>query len=225
MTESFKQRHQRGAMPRRRFLKRTLLAIGGSGALVLPAGTASAAGLQITPAQVAGPFYPKDKPRETDWNLLSVDGREAPAGEPLELLGRVSNRKGHPVVGAHMEIWQCDSQGIYDHPRADEQESFDRRFQGYGALETDAGGGFRFLTLMPVPYPSRPPHIHVRIRRGPVEALTTQLYLKDHPENDRDGFLALMMFPGQGELLLDPRDADLGNGIRGKSARYDFVVV
>jgi protocatechuate 3,4-dioxygenase, beta subunit len=199
--------------------------MGGAGFLALSGNGARAAGQQVTPAQVAGPYYPRVKPAEADWNLLSVGEGPPPEGVPLELLGSIVNRNGHPVVGALVEIWQCDSQGTYDHPRDENRDEFDRRFQGYGTATSNGEGQFRFLTLMPVPYGSRPPHIHVTIRRDGRDALTTQLYLKDHPENDRDGLLALMMYPGQAKLMIDPQDANLEDGTRGKSARFDFVIV
>lgn len=189
------------------------------------AGPATAADRRATPAQIEGPYYPAVKPGEADWNLLEVGGGPLPDGEPLELHGTVRNRRGEPVVGARVEIWQCDNQGIYDHPRDDNHDRFDRRFQGYGAAVTDAEGRYRFLTLMPVPYPDRPPHIHVTIRGDAHDTLTTQLYLKDHPENDRDGLLALMIYPGQDLLMIDAQDADLGLERAGKRGEFNFVLV
>jgi protocatechuate 3,4-dioxygenase beta subunit len=177
-----------------------------------------------TPAQVEGPYYPKTKPADDDWNLLRVGAGAAPAGEPLELGGTVFDIKGNPVPGARVEIWQCDDGGVYDHPRDANLAARDRRFQGFGALLTDAEGGYRFLTIMPVPYAGRPPHIHVKVLRDGHQGLTTQLYLKDHPANDRDGLFGMILYPGQDELLIDPRDALLDNGMRGKAARYDFVI-
>ena len=56
------------------------------------------------------------------------------------------------------------------------------------------------------------------------ETLTTQLYLKGHPENNSDGLLSLMLYPGQQKLLIDLTDAILENGVNGKKARFDFVV-
>jgi protocatechuate 3,4-dioxygenase beta subunit len=64
----------------------------------------------------------------------------------------------------------------------------------------------------------------VTIRYRGKEELTTQLYIKDHPENKRDGFMALMLYPAQDKLLIDPADAALEGGMRGKSARFDFVI-
>ena len=213
-----------GRPSRRRILRHVAQIVGGVSALSLSAGSARAEPVRPTPSQVAGPHYPKEKPGEADWNLLSVGDGAPPAGEPLELHGTVTNRSERPIAGARVEIWQADNQGIYDHPRDPDRTRFDHRFQGYGALDTGADGKYRFLTLMPVPYGGRPPHIHVTIRRVGAEALTTQLYLKGHPENDRDGLFALMLYPGQKKLMIDPRDATLDNGMRGKSARFDFVV-
>lgn len=209
---------------RRLTIQRFTQIAGGAVLLASPARFVAAAGATPTPAQVEGPFYPSDMPAETDWNLLKVGDGEAAAGEPLALTGQVILASGAPVAGARVELWQCDGGGVYDHPNAPERGSFDRRFQGFGAINTDAEGRYRFLTIMPVPYPGRPPHIHIKIRRGRRQALTTQLYLKDHPENNRDGLLSLMLYPGQHKLLIDPRDADLENGMRGKAAEFDFVL-
>jgi protocatechuate 3,4-dioxygenase beta subunit len=38
-----------------------------------------------------------------------------------------------------------------------------------------------------VPYPGRTPHIHFKIKQGRKELLTTQLYIKGHPNNPKDG--------------------------------------
>jgi len=188
-------------------------------------GPAAAADLQATPAQIEGPYYPSVKPEEADWNLLAVADQPLPDGEPLDLRGVVMNRHGDPVAGARVEIWQADNRGVYYHPRDDNRNQFDRRFQGYGATVTDAEGRYRFLTLMPVPYGERPPHIHVTIRSDAHDTLTTQLYLKDHPENDRDGLLALMIYPGQNLLMIEAKDADLGLARPGKRGDFDFVLV
>lgn len=210
---------------RRAVLRSAGQALLGIGAAILAGGSARASAPRATPAQIEGPYYPAAKPEEIDWNLLKVGDGPLPDGEPLDLRGAVLDRKGNPVADARVEIWQCDNQGIYDHPGDDNRDKFDRRFQGYGTAVTDAEGRYRFLTLMPVPYPGRPPHIHVTIKSEAHDTLTTQLYLKDHPENDRDGLLALMIYPGQDLLMIDARDADLGFERAGKRGTFDFVLV
>ena len=39
----------------------------------------------------------------------------------------------------------------------------DPDFQGYGQARTDAAGAYKFRTIRPVPYESRPPHIHFQV--------------------------------------------------------------
>ena len=55
-----------------------------------------------TPAQVEGPYYPKVKPKEKDWNLLKTvhDSNTLAAGIPLELEGKILDHNGLPIVGA-----------------------------------------------------------------------------------------------------------------------------
>ena len=179
-----------------------------------------------TPAQVEGPYYPKVKPKEKDWNLLKTvhDSNTLAAGIPLELEGKILDHNGLPIVGATVEIWQSDNNGIYNHPKAPQTEQFDQNFQGFGAIKTNSEGYYRFLTIIPASEKKRPPHIHVKIFREEREALTTQLYLKDHPENNRDGIMSLMLYPGQQKLLINPVNATLEDGIKGKKAWFDFIV-
>ena len=38
-----------------------------------------------------------------------------------------------------------------------------------------------------MPYPGRTPHIHVKVKKGSRELLTTQIFINGHPQNARDG--------------------------------------
>ena len=49
-----------------------------------------------------------------------------------------------------------------------------------------ADGAWRFRTIRPAPYTGRTPHIHVKVRLGTRELLTTQLYVEGDPGNARD---------------------------------------
>jgi len=150
----------------------------------LPAGAAS---LIATPPQSTGPFYPLSLPLDADNDLVIVEGRpERAAGTILHLGGRVLDADGRPVRGVRVEIWQCDAFGVYHHPR-DRRGPADANFQGFGATTANDEGAYRFRTIEPVPYPGRTPHIHFRIAGPGFEPLTTQMYLADHPLNERDG--------------------------------------
>jgi len=177
-----------------------------------------------TPAQVEGPYYPRIKPKEIDSNLLEFEGKGLPDGEPLQLKGRIFDQNGLLIEGAKIEIWQSDNNGIYKHHKAPNHNKFDARFQGFGSFITKKDGRYNFLTLVPVPDHKRPPHIHVKIFRSEKEILTTQLYIKDHPENNRDGLLSLMLYPGQHKLLIDLKQAAIKPGLNGKVGIFDFVI-
>ena len=98
------------------------------------------------------------------------------SGPLLILTGRVLDRGGSPVPAALVEIWQTDAEGIYDHPGEREREERDRGFQFYGSSKADGNGRYSFRTLLPGNYGTRPRHIHVKVKNGGTEALTTQLY-------------------------------------------------
>lgn len=171
---------------------------------------ASAAGAPLTAADSEGPYYPPQRPTSAGNNLRSVPGQPAAEGVALDLDGRVLDGNGQPQPGVLVEIWQTDARGNYIHPRAPLQagSSRDPGFAGYGRSVTDAEGRWRFATVRPVGYFGRPPHIHVKLWRGPRELLTTQLYM-----------------PGQGGrrglfVTAVPPAAGAGR----EQARFDFVV-
>jgi protocatechuate 3,4-dioxygenase beta subunit len=177
--------------------RRTLLTAAGTSALVLPAWPTRAGGLAATPGQTEGPFYPPppELPRDTDADLVRVTGADAQAlGVVTHVTGRVLDAWGRPLPGHLVEIWQCDAHGRYLAERGSswsdwfrKREAPDLGFQGYGRTLTDAGGGYRFRTIRPVPYPGRTPHIHFKVRRDGRELLTTQMYVAGEPGNERDG--------------------------------------
>ncbi len=166
--------------------RRSLLV--GAGVCLLPIGQARAATLAATPSQTEGPFYPAALPADMDNDLVQVRGQQARAlGTVLHLEGRVLDVDGRPVDGALIEIWQCDSRGIYDHPRQRGRERRDSAFQGYGRMMVGGDGRYGFRTLKPVAYPGRTPHIHLKVATSAGLRLTSQLYVAGDPGNERDG--------------------------------------
>jgi protocatechuate 3,4-dioxygenase beta subunit len=142
--------------------------------------------LTPTPSQTEGPFYPVDTSGDTDFDLLQRAGHAAYAqGRPVWLAGTVTDTTGRPLAGALVEIWQCDHQGHYHHPG--DGNAADPSFQGFGRVTLGSDGSYRFHTIRPVAYGGRTPHIHVKVRSGSRELLTTQLYVAGEARNARDG--------------------------------------
>jgi protocatechuate 3,4-dioxygenase beta subunit len=141
-----------------------------------------------TPRQTEGPFYPTKLPLDTDNDLLIINDAITPAvGEITHLSGKILDAKGNPLKSMVVEIWQCDANGAYLHAGSDNAGKRDKNFQGFGRFTTSSSGEYYFRTIKPVSYPGRTPHIHFKIKKSGREMLTTQLYIKGHAGNDRDG--------------------------------------
>jgi protocatechuate 3,4-dioxygenase beta subunit len=181
---------------------RRALLVGAGTSLLSPRPTLAAA-LVATPQQTEGPFYPTSSPTDMDNDLVQVRGQAARAmGTVLHLQGRVLDSNGRPVERALVEIWQCDAQGIYDHPRQPGRERRDQAFQGYGRMLVATDGSYSFRTLKPVAYPGRTPHIHFKVATSDGRLLTIQFYIAGEPGNERDGiFRAAARDPRQRELI------------------------
>ena len=177
-------------LPRRRVLQAAVACLAGAAPLGI-AGTLAAAILPATPRQTAGPFYPISIPLDSDNDLVHVAGRSAPAsGTVTQITGQVLDRNGGKLAGAQIEIWQCDANGRYRHPGDTRNgRTPDGNFQGYGRTVTDRIGRYQFLTIRPVPYPGRTPHIHFAVSGRGFEPFVTQMYVAGEPENERDPLL------------------------------------
>ena len=181
--------------------------------------------LMRTPRLTEGPFYPDRLPLDTDNDLVIVNNSITPAvGEITHLTGRVLDVNGNPLRDLVIEIWQVDNQGVYLHSADSGRRRRDANFQGFGRATTNKQGEYRFRTIKPVPYPGRTPHIHVKVKRGGRELLTTQLFVNGHPQNQRDGIFQAIRDPIAKELVLVDfrplRESRIGE----LSARFDIVL-
>ena len=153
-----------------------------------------------TPSLTEGPFYPDKLPLDQDNDLIIIkDGITPAVGEITHLTGRVLGTNGSPLKDATIEIWQCDANAVYLHTAdsGPKKEIQDKHFQGFGRFTTGSTGEYRFRTIKPVPYPGRPaPHIHIKVKQGDRELLTTQLLIRGHEGNARDG-----VFSGTRDLI------------------------
>lgn len=181
----------------------------GTSALIGTAAAASAQRLLPTSSQDLGPFYPVVRPRDSDADLTRVRGARGIAqGMPINVVGRIVDRRGNPVRGATIELWQANAVGRYDHP-GDTQSvgALDPNFQGYAMIATDRDGGFKFRTIKPgaykIPGDMRTPHIHLDIK-GRSDRLITQMYFPGEALNDSDLLLR----------TADPRESVIARSIQ-----------
>ncbi len=166
----------------RRTMLKALLAVPPSLVLLPDSTLAQTADLPLTPScagredetlqQTQGPYYRPDAP------LRSSLGPAAAGQSLFTLCGFVIDTSCNPVPGAIVEIWHADHEGNYDN----------RGFGLRGHQLTDAKGRWGFDTIMTHHYSLRTAHYHFRVEAPGRPLLTTQLYLPDHPRNDKDQF-------------------------------------
>jgi protocatechuate 3,4-dioxygenase beta subunit len=150
----------------------------------------------LTTATTEGPFYVKSPVR--------YDVREDRKGLDMELeLQVVQYPECTPMAGALVEIWSCDADGNYPGYPEDIGHDFYAQAQLFewgkvtghlppteettylrGAQTTDAEGKVRFLSIMPLWYAGRIPHVHYKIFFENKETLTGQFFF-DQEIQDR----------------------------------------
>lgn len=184
--------------------------------------------LKPTPRLTEGPFYPDKLPLDQDNDLILINDSTTPAvGQITHLTGRVLTPSGSPVKNATVEIWQCDANAVYLHTRdsSRKEDQIDRNFQGFGRFTTGSEGEYRFRTIKPVPYPGRPaPHIHIKVKQGDRDLLTTQLLIRGFPGNQQDGVFRRLRDPQQRELLVTDFKPLPESTMDELQARFDLVL-
>jgi len=148
-----------------------------------------------TPAETEGPFFKPSSP-------VRKSLREGTKGKLLVVEGQVLTTAGHPVAGALLDFWHCDSEGVYDNVG----------FKLRGHQYTDKDGRYHLETILPGTYPGRTRHIHVKAQAPKGQILTTQLYFPNEPGNAKDG-----MYQSKLEMKLSQKDET-------KMGKFDFVL-
>src|SRR5271154_3417643 len=190
-----------------------------------------------TESTVFGPFHRLGAPE------LPAGGNIAPldkTGTPTLVGGRVLDLDGKPIEGAVLDVWQAQSNGLYD--------SQDQSLSGLhmrGKFRTDAEGRYLVRTVRPVNYPIpsdgpvgrmlratgrhpwRPAHIHFVVMADGYEAVTTHIFDRTDPYLESDAVFAV-----KDSLICDfvrhetptPDAAKLGITGPVFTAEFDFVL-
>jgi catechol 1,2-dioxygenase len=126
-----------------------------------------------TRGDAQGPFFVPGAP-----SRAKIAADDEP-GERIVLSGRVFTSDCEtPLVGALLDIWQADKDGVYHDAGVD--------FRLRGQVLTDAEGRFMVDTIKPGNYTLaenvwRPAHIHFTASMPGHRPVTTQLYFKGDP--------------------------------------------
>jgi protocatechuate 3,4-dioxygenase beta subunit len=148
-----------------------------------------------TESTVLGPFYVPGAPTRAMGEQI---GRPED-GIPTLVRGRVTDAAGRPLDGATLDVWQSNSDGLYD-TQDPQQPPFNLR----GVFVTGPDGGYHFRTVRPASYPVpvdgpvgdllrgagrhnwRAAHIHLIVSAPGYRPVTTHIFDAENPYLDSD---------------------------------------
>ncbi|MBD0735618.1 protocatechuate 3,4-dioxygenase subunit beta [Streptomyces sp. CBMA29] len=182
-------------------------------------------------AELHGPVFGRTDVTELDADLTRQHTGE-PLGERITVSGRVRDRRGRPVAGQLVEIWQANASGRYAHQRDQHPAPLDPHFTGVGRCLTDGQGGYRFTTVKPGAYPWRnhlnawrPAHIHFSLFGAAfTQRLITQMYFPGDPLFPYDPILHSVTDPAARDRLVAAYDHGLSTPEWSLGYRWDIVL-
>lgn len=188
------------------------VALGAAGLALGGGRLARAAEPAPTAAGPLGPFYPILRPGDDDFDMTQIKGQSGRAlGRVIEVTGRLLDRKGNPVSGAELELWQCNAAGRYAHPGDIATAPLDPNFQGFARLMTGPSGEWRIRTIKPSGYASpigwRTPHIHFDIKGRQTRLITQMYFTEDHATNSKDALYNMLGEDAVTAMAQQPADA------------------
>ena len=189
-----------------------------------------------TESTVFGPFHRDNPPpMPSGGNIASRD-----KGSPAIISGRVLSLDGKPIANAALDVWQADSEGLYDSQYADPSKLHMR-----GLFHSDKDGKYVVRTSLPVAYtiptdgpvgamlnatgrhPWRPAHTHFMVSADGYEPVTTHIF------ESTDKYLASDAVFGVKDSLIcdfkrhdtaDEKAKGLGVAAPFYTADFDFVL-
>lgn len=173
-----------------------------------------------TEPTVFGPFHVDGSVRRADGD--SIIDHPLASDEPMVFTGTVKDSSGKPIAGATLDVWQVQSNGLYDV----QQGPAERNLRGI--FTTNANGSFTVRTVRPVDYaipddgpvgkmiratgrhPWRPAHVHMVVAAAGYIPVTTHLFDKASKYLQSDA-----VFGVRESLIVD---------MSGGKCTYDFVL-
>lgn len=154
-----------------------------------------------TESTVFGPFHRLGAPDlPPGGNIAQRDA----VGVPALVSGRVLDLDGKPIAGAELDVWQAQTNGLYD-----SQDEHPDQMHMRGKFRTDADGRYVIRTVQPVNYPIpsdgpvgamlkatgrhpwRPAHIHFVVSADGYDPVTTHIFDRTDPYLQSDAVFAV----------------------------------
>ncbi len=179
-----------------------------------------------TPSSVEGPYFINGSPFIPFGGSIITD--EMDDAERAIVTGHITNRRGEPIGGAVIDIWQTAPNQLY--AAADPQQS---EFNLRGRQVSTVKGLYKFETVKPVPYSvprdgpagrlidiskehgMRAAHIHISVSAEKYKTLTTQICAHGDPYLESDAAFSI-----SAPLVVDFKRRDNGSLF----AQFDMVL-
>ncbi|MEV5375131.1 protocatechuate 3,4-dioxygenase subunit beta [Streptomyces nondiastaticus] len=182
-------------------------------------------------AELTGPVFGTGDVGPLDHDLTRQH-RGEPVGERIVVAGRVTDRRGRPVRGQLVELWQANAAGRYAHPLDRHPAPLDPHFTGAGRCLTGDDGRYRFVTIRPGAYPLggssdawRAAHLHFSLfGTAFTQRLVTQMYFPGDPLLPDDLIRNAVGAPAARARLVSALDRTLGEPGRSLGYRWDIVL-
>jgi len=154
-----------------------------------------------TESTVFGPFHRLGAPQMPPGG--NIAHRDA-TGIPTLVSGRVLDLEGKPIANAELDVWQAQSNGLYD-----SQDNHPDQLHMRGKFRTDSEGRYLLRSVLPVHYPIpsdgpvgamlkatgghpwRPAHIHFVVTADGYDAVTTHIFDRTDPYLESDAVFAV----------------------------------
>jgi protocatechuate 3,4-dioxygenase beta subunit len=154
-----------------------------------------------TESTVFGPFHRLGAPEMPEGGNIAHRDQ---TGLPALVRGRVLDLDGRPIAGAVLDVWQAQTNGLYDSQDTDPDALHMR-----GKFRSDAEGRYLVRTVRPVNYPIpsdgpvgamlkatgrhpwRPAHIHFVVSAEGYEPVTTHIFDRGDPYLASDAVFAV----------------------------------
>jgi protocatechuate 3,4-dioxygenase beta subunit len=180
---------------------------------VAAAATHAVAACQFSPSVPEGPFY-------FDAKLVRKEIAEGRPGIPIEYRLTVVNAECQPVANAVVDIWQCDSDGVYSgYPGQITGANTTGMTFLRGVQSTDAQGLARFTAIYPGWYPRRLTHLHVKIHLSSRTVVTTNVF---YPDAANAEVYASPQYKARGP---NPTTVDQDVELKGDIARFKTLML
>jgi hydroxyquinol 1,2-dioxygenase len=190
-----------------------------------------------TESTVFGPFHRLGAPEMAPGGNIA---HRDTTGSPALVSGRVLNLDGNPIANAELDVWQTQSNGLYD-----AQDKNPNELHMRGKFRTDSAGRYLLRTVVPVNYPipsdgpvgamlkatgrhpMRPAHIHFVVTADGYDGVTTHIFDRTDPYLESDAVFAvkdslICDFIRHDEPIQDA--AKLGIAGPVYTAEFDFVL-